>query len=284
MTVAMFALGSDVVEQMDTPIPMRAMSYNIRYGDAADGEDRWELRKDGVIDRFKYWTESARVEVIGVQEALRYQVDYIAERLPDYEWVGVGRDDGIGKGEMTAIFFRKEFTWNRTQWGVKWISPTPDIAGSIAEGARLPRTFTWSLFSISNSKALVINTHWDHESEAARQLGAEQIAEFAKGYGDIPTILMGDFNCDLDSKPVQHLIDNGFVASKRVRGPSFSFNAFNPDAKSGPLIDHIFWRGKLVSGGLTIDDIKMANGRYPSDHFPVIDPIVFKIDSHGVQD
>lgn len=281
VAVAMFALGSDMAKALDTPIPMYAMSYNIRYGDAPDGKDHWDLRKDGVVDRFKYWTKYGRAVVIGVQEALMYQVDYIAERLPDYEWVGVGRDDGMTKGEMTAIFFRKGFTRNRSQWGVKWISSTPDLSGSIAEGARLPRTFTWTLLSLNNLKVLVINTHWDHESEAARQLGAEQIVDFANGYGEIPVILMGDFNCELDSKPIQHLIDSGFMISKRTKGPKFTFNAFNPDSKSGPFIDHIFWRGKLESRGLTVDDSKMENGRYPSDHFPIFDPFVFKMIYRG---
>ncbi len=247
------------------------MSFNIRYGDAADGPDRWELRRDGVVDRVK----APQPMVFGVQEALGYQVEFIAERFPDYEWVGVGRDDGKMKGELSAIFVRKGLrVVDRS--GTRWISPTPEVAGSLGGDATLPRVFTWVVVRVEGKEILVINTHWDHRSESARLLGAEQISAFADNHSGMRTVLMGDFNCELNSAPVRKLIEVGFNPLGIQSGPKFTFNAFNPDATSGGLIDHFFYRGALSSEGVVVDDSKMHNGRFPSDHFPVVASFVLK--------
>lgn len=257
-------------EPVDTA-RLDVMSFNIRYGDAADGPDRWELRRDGVVDRVK----AHRPMVFGVQEALGYQVEFIAEHFPDYEWVGVGRDDGKMKGELSAIFMRKGLRMGDRS-GTRWISLTPEVAGTLGGDATLPRVFTWVVVRVEGKEILVINTHWDHRSESARLLGAEQISAFADTHPGMRTVLMGDFNCDMSSAPVRKLIEGGFQPLGVQSGPRFTFNAFNPEATGGGLIDHVFYRGALASEGIVVDDSKMKNGRFPSDHFPVLASFVVR--------
>src|SRR5437667_447338 len=81
-----------------TPL-LPLMCFNVRYGSADDGPNRWEYRKDlaaAAIRRFD-------PDLLGVQEALRFQADALREALPDYGFVGAGRDDGRDAGEFCAV-------------------------------------------------------------------------------------------------------------------------------------------------------------------------------------
>ena len=72
------------------------MSFNIRYDNLGDGKNRWELRRPGCA---RLCSTSTPPDVVGVQEALHHQVEQLAEDLPEYAWVGVGRTDGLEAGE-----------------------------------------------------------------------------------------------------------------------------------------------------------------------------------------
>ncbi len=82
--------------------PVRVMSFNIRYGTAEDGENARARRRDLVVETIRAFDP----DVPGLQEALRFQLDELAEALPGYTEVGVGRDDGAQAGECAAILFR----------------------------------------------------------------------------------------------------------------------------------------------------------------------------------
>ena len=47
-------------------------------------------------------------DLVGVQEALAFQIDEIVAAVPGYAVVGVGRDDGRAAGEFSAILFKAE--------------------------------------------------------------------------------------------------------------------------------------------------------------------------------
>lgn len=66
---------------------LRVMSFNIRYGTARDGEDSWPFRRDLVVRVIQDFDP----EVLGVQEALRGQLDELDSALPGYAEIGVGR-------------------------------------------------------------------------------------------------------------------------------------------------------------------------------------------------
>jgi hypothetical protein len=84
----------------------KVMSFNVRMGDAAiqDGENRWDNRKEAVVRML----DKENPDIFGIQEGLIYQVKYLEQGCPQYGRIGIGRDDGIAKGEIMAIFYCKD--------------------------------------------------------------------------------------------------------------------------------------------------------------------------------
>ena len=102
--------------------PLNVMSFNIRYGTANDGPNRWEVRRPELIALVK----SQNPDIVGLQEALHFQIDEMLAAMPDYRMVGVGRSDGGQGGEYSAILYRaSRLTPRRTE--TFWFSDTPDI-------------------------------------------------------------------------------------------------------------------------------------------------------------
>ncbi|UCE48259.1 MAG: hypothetical protein JSW47_21995, partial [Phycisphaerales bacterium] len=85
-------------------LELRIMSFNIRYGSANDGENRWPNRRQMVFDVIG----EQKSDLVGLQEALRFQIDEIREALPVYGEIGVAREDGRTDGEYSAILFRAD--------------------------------------------------------------------------------------------------------------------------------------------------------------------------------
>ena len=121
--------------------PLNVMSFNIRYGTANDGPDRWELRREQLFQLLR----DQLPDVIGLQEALHFQIDEIVAALPEYRMVGVGRSDGGQGGEYAAILYRATRLSVR-QTSTFWFSDTPEIVKSNTWGAALERICTWALF------------------------------------------------------------------------------------------------------------------------------------------
>src|SRR5262245_35514255 len=105
--------------------PIRVMTFNIRYGTAMDGENHWDKRKEFLIETIKAFDP----DLLGTQETLGFQRDYLAKKLPGYGVLGIGRDDGKEQGEMMALYFRQA-RFTKTAEGHFWLSETPDTIGS----------------------------------------------------------------------------------------------------------------------------------------------------------
>ena len=101
---------------------LKVISYNIRYGAADDGDNSWEFRRPASIAML----QEQDPEIFGLQEALGRQVRYLSENLPKYKNVGVGRDDGIAKGDRMTIFYDTTRV-TLLDWGTYWLSETPDV-------------------------------------------------------------------------------------------------------------------------------------------------------------
>jgi endonuclease/exonuclease/phosphatase family metal-dependent hydrolase len=257
--------------------PVAVMSFNIRYGTADDGEDSWAYRRDLVVEVIR---EQAP-DVLGIQEALRFQLDEIADALPEYAQIGVGRDDGGTAGEYAAILFRSA-RFEVAEQGTFWFSDTPAEPGSMGWGARLPRICTWvRLLDRASGRGLyVYNVHWDHESQSSRERSAELLVDrIRQRSSPAPVVVMGDFNAGEDNPAM--LLLTGRAGSGSYRGIRDSFRVVHPDATevgtfhgfdgltSGAKID-----GILVSDGWEVESAAIIRtsrgGRYPSDHFPVV--------------
>src|SRR5690348_9980614 len=99
---------------------LKVMTFNIRYATAPDGANAWDKRKDLVRDTIRQFGPN----LLGTQEVLAVQADFLADQLPELQLVGVGRDDGKRAGEFSAVLFRRE-RFEMTGSGTFWLSETP---------------------------------------------------------------------------------------------------------------------------------------------------------------
>src|SRR5262245_6809049 len=173
---------------------VRVMTFNIRYGTANDGENHWDKRKEFLIETIKAFDP----DLLGTQETLGFQRDFLAQQLPDYAVLGIGRDDGKEQGEMMALYYKKN-RFATLDGGHFWLSEQPEIAGSKGWDTSLPRMVTWVKLRDRKREAappiLFLNTHFDHRGPQARLHSAElvrrRLTELGKG-GSV--IVTGDFN------------------------------------------------------------------------------------------
>jgi endonuclease/exonuclease/phosphatase family metal-dependent hydrolase len=248
------------------------MSFNIRYGTARDGEDAWVNRRSLVMRVVRAFDPA----VVGVQEALRFQLVEITDSLPRMGLVGAGRDDGREAGEYSAILYDRE-RLEVLESGTFWYSEEPSRAGSIAWGANLPRICTWARLRDRRTGAVfrMYNTHFDHESQESRERSAALLLErIAAGTMAEPVLVTGDFNAGEDNAAFRALVSDATVrlrdAFREIHPGADSVGTFNGfrGATDGPKIDAI-----LVSAGWMVVSASIdrtnEGGRYPSDHFPV---------------
>ena len=245
------------------------MTYNIRYQNENPGEE-WSIRKELVAEMIRF----NKPDIFGVQEALKSQIDYLEESLPEFLWTGKGRDDGNMAGEYSAIFFSKKYLMLDTE--TFWLSPTPEIP-SKAWDAALPRIVTMIKITDKTTKdtIVVLNTHFDHIGKIARENSAEIIVkkcqEITQKY---PIILMGDFNVTDTSKVYSILNGSYFNNAQNISkfinyGSNDTFNGFKDDFTPKEKIDFIFVNDKVkVLHHAVIGD--KFNNRFASDHMPVI--------------
>jgi len=265
------SLNINFIQPAPAP-PINLMTYNIRFDNPQDGPNRWDNRKVTIVGIL----ENYQVDILGIQEGLDNQVKYIKEKLPKYNYVGVGRDDGKKKGEYSAIFYRKE-RFKLIIGSTFWLSDNP-ISPSKGWDAALERICTYALFqdSLTKHKFWVFNTHFDHIGVTARENSAKliisKIAELKK-QNNYPAFIMGDFNATEVTEPIKTIkaefVDSEEMSRNAPLGPSYTFNNFNPKEPGTERIDFIFVEKKYcdISDYIVIDE--MINNRYPSDHFPV---------------
>ena len=261
-----FTISSRIYSQ-----PHSIISYNIRYDNDWDIENSWKIRRNKVSQILVQYSPS----IIGIQEGLLNQVQYIDSSLIDYDYVGVGRDDGKKKGEFCAIYFdttRYVLLKNSTFW----LSETPDTI-SVGWDAALERICTYGLFKdrITKKEFWVFNTHFDHIGVVAREKSSELILKRIDKINrqSLPVVLMGDFNSTPNSPPVKELKtelnDALKISLEKLQGPRGTFNGFNEDLPIEKRIDYIFTNDLKVISYTHIND-RLNNNRHISDHLPVM--------------
>jgi len=184
---------------------LRVMTFNIRYGIAEDGDNRWERRRDLVASTIQAFGP----DLLGVQEVLAFQADYLKESLPEYAFHGVGRDDGKQAGEFAPVLFRRD-RFQMLDSGHLWLSPTPSEPGSIGWDAALTRMMSWVLLRDrlhASSELLMLNTHFDHRGKQARAESARLIRRHCENsaHDGRSIVLTGDFNATEDDEPYRSL-------------------------------------------------------------------------------
>lgn len=263
-------------------LEVKVMTYNIRYGSADDGANAWIFRRKLMIDQIRRQAPGT----LGLQEALRFQIDDLRKGLPQYGEVGIGRDGGT-KGEYSCILYDTR-KYKVLDSGTFWLSNTPEkISRDWNSGCR--RICTWALLADKKTGQTFYhyNTHLDNASAEARLKGVQLIAKrIAAGKTGVPFVLTGDFNSTENSPPLKYLKGESdhskspvvMVDSFRVLHPKAqevgTFNGFKGN-KSGAKIDYILVAPKTKVLAASID-YSMPDGRCISDHFPVTASLRFE--------
>ena len=245
---------------------IKIMSFNLRYDTPNDGDHSWDYRKAAcaalIADRHP--------DVFGIQEGLLHQVQYLADNLPDYAWVGVGRGGDRESNEYSALFY------DRTRFevvtsGTFWLSETPDRM-SRGWDAALNRIATWAHLRDQGSgrEVFALNTHFDHVGTTARQESAKLVAERVLTLsGDtMPAFITGDFNA-LPSDPIFGAITAKFPSARTaapVKDDLGSFNDFGRE-QGTVIYDYIFSRKARALEFHTVTD--SYGVPYASDHYPI---------------
>ncbi|SFC07484.1 Metal-dependent hydrolase, endonuclease/exonuclease/phosphatase family [Flexibacter flexilis DSM 6793] len=256
----------------------KVMTYNIRLDVASDGENDWNHRRDFLTSQIKFYEP----DLFGVQEATPNQVQDLDAILTQYAHIGIGRE-GEGKGEASAIFFKKEkYTVSNQQ--TFWLSETPNTISKGWDASYL-RVCTYALFRDKQTKETfwVFNTHLDNNGVVARQKGIELILAKIKevnkaGY---PVILTGDFNATPNSEVISNLrkamTDTRDISQTKAFGPNGTFNGFNYSQPATELIDYIFVdNSKKISVKKHATLTDSNNLHFPSDHFPILVELSFQ--------
>lgn len=258
---------------------LKVVSFNIRYGTANDGDNHWDKRREFLIETIK----GLNPDLLGTQETLGFQRDYLAQELADYDHLGVGRDDGKEAGEMMALYYRRA-RFEKLEGGHFWLSQTPDVVGSKSWDSSLPRMVTWVKLRDRNQpaapKILFLNTHFDHRGPTARLESAMLIRARLKELSkDCLVVITGDFNTDQQSPPYEALFSSvdgqespvldtyrAVHTEKQINEGTFS--GFDAAAVKGARID---WIGASRNWKIQEAHIDRTSrdGRTPSDHYPV---------------
>jgi endonuclease/exonuclease/phosphatase family metal-dependent hydrolase len=245
---------------------LSVLSLNLRFGLADDGPNAWDYRKESVVKLFRRQSPN----LIATQEANHFQIDFLAENLPEYSYIG-RRHPAPKFWQDNILFYQKSIACKDHIHF--FLSQTPYIP-SRSFGSLYPRQATLGLFHVNSRPLICTSTHLDFETPA--QMGAARvIKEQLSLYDDeIPTILMGDFNATPESPCYQ------WLTGKEVDGENcLDFNEtfkmpypgtvhrFTGEPTGG-YIDWILYRGPLRLRACEVLQGPIG-GTYPSDHFPV---------------
>lgn len=255
--------------------PVRVMTYNIRYNNTGDGEHAWPNRKDRVASTVRFYG----ADLVGMQEALRGQIDDLAAALPGYAWTGVGRDDGRDAGEFSPIFYRAD-RFELLESDTFWLSETPEVVGSKSWDAAITRVVTWGHFEekATGKRFYHFNTHFDHRGEQARTESARLLrARVADISGAAPLVVTGDLNFEpsaegygiLTAPSDGALTDTIEETAEPHHGPVATCCGFSVEDGPTRRIDYVFIKNGIeVLHHGTLSDSQ--DKHYASDHLAVL--------------
>uniref|UniRef100_U9TLB1 Endonuclease/exonuclease/phosphatase domain-containing protein n=1 Tax=Rhizophagus irregularis (strain DAOM 181602 / DAOM 197198 / MUCL 43194) TaxID=747089 RepID=U9TLB1_RHIID len=262
---------------MSEPI-LRVGTFNIRFdlGSPTQGETPWNVRRVKVVDTILFH----KIDLVGIQEALYNQVNDLESLLgSNWNWIGVGRDDGKQAGEFVPIFITNSKHF--------WLSENPDVPGSIGWDAQLTRVATQATFQdlLTNSTFIWINTHLDHHGEKSRLESSKLLLNRARqlkssSSSDVKLFLSADFNCKENEEPYKLITGGKYqdINSKDQKDLVFADTRYEISGlKGGSFADNSSISTQVVKvinhgvvSNLYDDDM------YISDHRPVISDLLIQ--------
>lgn len=243
------------------------MSFNIRYDEPADGENQWSNRKEAILDMWSKTTPS----IVGIQEGLNHQVEFLDDNLSNYDYIGVGRDDGQTSGEYCAIYYKSN-EFELLESNTFWLSETPETP-SRGWDANNTRITTWAHFrDINHDRSIyVFNAHFDHKGKTARKESAKLLVNKIKEIAEenAPIFITGDFNAWISNGLFETITEEYFDA-RRFADNTDNKKSFNLWGKwyANWSVDYIFYKNAHALAFRTVtEDYGVP---YISDHYPLI--------------
>lgn len=266
MSLAAFLLPADSSDGRSRAGDLTVMSYNIRYGTAPDGPNEWSRRRHASVEMI----DDNSPDIICIQEAFSFQIDYILDNCPDYRSVGISRL-GERDAEHPAVFYNTK-RLRVVESGNFWLSETPDKPG-LGWDAACERNLTWVFFEEIRSGRLFycLNVHLDHVGKLARLEGLKMVTGFLdqKNADGLPVVFCGDFNAEDGDASIDYI--SGKMANARLtsKGKTDDYATYNGWGNSATKIDFIFHSGfRACRSYETVND-SYGGCRYISDHYPV---------------
>lgn len=285
-----------LIMKSSAELPVRLITHNIRYATTSPfkGEKPWADRKQLLLNELYYNTLYNPESFICLQEVLHNQlVDIMGGLGDEFSYIGVGRDDGKGKGEYSPIIYRKG-VWRVESWKTVWLSETPDVPGKGWDAASV-RIVTVGTFQHQGSRKRVVGmcTHLDDQGQKSRTESAklilkviEQATKAGNSSERLPVFLGGDLNSEPSGSAFQIL--NGEESSlqdvkelSRWRyGDINTFTGFQ-DSTAKTEIDHMFVGPRNGNAwnvnGYAVLQNRFEDGVYNSDHRAVVGDVVLRI-------
>lgn len=270
--VLLLCCSASAFAQNTNGLSLKVVTFNLRF--ASDKKpNSWPERRPVM----RACIEEMAPDIMGTQEGVYPQLKEIAADLPDYDWIGLGRDGG-SRGEFMAIFYRRS-RFEPMEYDHFWLSDTPNVIASTNWGNTNRRMTTWAKFKDRQTgrEFHVFNTHLDHALRVAREKGAALIRERVQEVvtNDAPVLLLGDFNAEPGKEKTYGMfLEGGFfidawTAARERRNENLStFHNFKGAREGTFRIDWIFTRGPWECD-LAEVVVFSRNEQFPSDHHPV---------------
>lgn len=250
------------------------MTFNLRRRKESDGANIWDERREAAASVMRKHAP----DLVGTQEGLQEQIDYLLEHFPEYGILGEARFGGR-KDEYNAIFYRKD-RFRVLATGNFWHSATPHVAGSRTWGNLVPRMATWAQLACKDTGYAFhhLNTHLDHLVPSARRRAADLIHKHLPQ--SMPVLVTGDFNAlqrggtyrFLTSPRGAGLTDSRWASRTPVDTRwNATFHRFT--GRGLYRIDYILGRHVQHYANYAVVRDRV-DGKLPSDHFPVISDVV----------
>ncbi len=282
-------LFSCVFSLVMTAQELTVCSYNIRYMNKTDSicGNGWHNRCQSICNQL-IWE---RPDIFGAQEVLHSQMLDLEKGLPNYRWIGVGRDDGKEEGEYAAIFYNPQ-RMELVEQGHFWLNETPDKP-ALGWDAACIRICTWGHFRDLQTKRdfYFLNLHMDHVGKKARRESAklvmDRITQMTDG-GKKLAVLTGDFNVSqkdglYDLFAQSGVLKDCYTSTKERFAENGTYNGFDYHFWTDDRIDHIFVTPAttveayaILTDGRWQEDVNGRMVRFNiSDHYPVFARVRF---------
>ena len=240
---------------------IRFFCLNLRFGLAEDGPNNWIHRKQC----YPSLLEHHPCDFYGFQEANDFQIAYLKDLLPGHDIIGM-RPQAPEHWQHNIIFHDR--SWRCLNSDHFYLSSTPDVPSKFSQ-SQWPRQCTIGVFRKKGMRLTVINTHFDFEPEIQRRSAELILKRLEQTPPQGRTVLMGDLNAGPEASCIAEFTSKASdFRSTLPPTAGGTYHGFSGDTQ-GPNIDWILYRGGLEQDAADIVT-EQYNGRYPSDHFPLI--------------